>query len=154
MLERLVRHTCSRVRKSSVLPAKNDSEVGGKVLLGAVDVSDVHNPDSNGDLSWPAPAGGRSIKARVSALRATWLEIANKTKNRRRIRFMRCYREAARFRLRIRSTSRIASGLHCALCLEFTISSDSAPSRCELQYGTIPSELFGVSPLPRSPMIE
>src|ERR1700758_1666225 len=35
-----------------------------------------------------------------------------------------------------------------------TISSDCAEAKCELQYGTTPSELFGVSPRPRSPMIE
>jgi len=65
LIERVVRQPCSGVRKSSVLPAKNDSEVGGKVLLGAVDVSDVRNPDSNGDLSlprtgrWPINQGTR-----------------------------------------------------------------------------------------------
>ena len=35
-----------------------------------------------------------------------------------------------------------------------TIASDCAEAKCELQYGTTPSELFGVSPRPRSPMME
>jgi len=47
LIERVVHQPCSRVRKSSVLPAKNDSDVSGEILLGAVDISDVDNPDSN-----------------------------------------------------------------------------------------------------------
>jgi hypothetical protein len=43
---------CSRVRKSSVLPAQNDSDVGREVLLGAIDVSNVHDPYRVGDLRW------------------------------------------------------------------------------------------------------
>jgi len=62
--------------------------------------------------------------------------------------------ECERFNFRIRSTSRIACGLNCAPWSELTINSDCAPGRCELQYGTTPSELLGVSPRPRSPMIE
>src|SRR5258705_8073892 len=62
--------------------------------------------------------------------------------------------ECERFNFRIRSTSRIACGSYCAPWSELTINSDCAPGRCELQYGTTPSELFGVSPRPRSPMIE
>src|SRR4029077_17140706 len=46
-----MRHACPGVRKSSVLPAKHDSDIGGEVLLSTVDVGDVHHPDSDGDLS-------------------------------------------------------------------------------------------------------
>jgi hypothetical protein len=58
------------------------------------------------------------------------------------------------FRRRMRWISEIASGLFIAPCPVGTINSDFAVSRCELQYGTTPSELFGVSPLPRSPIME
>jgi len=31
------------MRKASILPAQHDSDVGSKILLGAVDVVDVHD---------------------------------------------------------------------------------------------------------------
>src|SRR6516164_9569885 len=62
--------------------------------------------------------------------------------------------EWERFARKTLLTSAMACGLDCAPCPELTTSSDCAPSRCELQYGTTPSELLGVSPRPRSPVIE
>ena len=53
----------------------------------------------------------------------------------------------------MRWTSFIACGFWCAGWADGTISSDFAPSICELQYGTTPSLEFGASPLPRSPMM-
>src|SRR5215831_20626139 len=55
--------------------------------------------------------------------------------------------------VRMRRTSSIACGLWCVPWPEGTMCSDVAPSKCELQYGTTPSEEFGASPLPRSPMM-
>src|SRR5271165_1338046 len=54
---------------------------------------------------------------------------------------------------RMRWTSLMACGFWCAGCADGTISSDFAPSICELQYGTTPSLELGASPLPRSPMM-
>jgi hypothetical protein len=55
--------------------------------------------------------------------------------------------------VRMRRTSSIAYGFWCVLWPDRTMCSDVAPPRCELQYGTTPSEEFGASPLPRSPMM-
>jgi hypothetical protein len=55
---------------------------------------------------------------------------------------------------RIRRISSTDLGCSIAPCPVGTISSDCAESRCELQYGTTPSELLGVSPRPRSPIME
>jgi len=74
------------VRKTSILPAQYDSDVGGKVLLGAVDAVDVHNPDPDRVGAFPDP--GRSIKAGVSALRMTWVDIARETTRRNRFCFI------------------------------------------------------------------
>src|SRR5262249_15490109 len=55
---------------------------------------------------------------------------------------------------KIRLTSSTAKGWAWAVWLAGTISSDSAPSRWELLYGTTPSDPCSPSPTPRSPMIE
>jgi len=48
--------------------------------------------------------------------------------------------------LRMRSTSAMACAFWWAAWADGTISSDFAPSMCELQYGTTPSLEFGASP--------
>src|SRR6267154_1403672 len=53
LIERVVHGSGSRVGKASILPAQHDSDVGGKVLVSAVDIVAVHDPDSDRDLSWP-----------------------------------------------------------------------------------------------------
>jgi hypothetical protein len=40
------------VRKSSILPAQHDSDVGREGLLRTVDVADIDDPNSDGNLSW------------------------------------------------------------------------------------------------------
>ena len=59
-----------------------------------------------------------------------------------------------RWSSRIRSSSVMVCGSSHDPCGPGTTHSDFAPSKCELQYGTTPSVLFGESPFPRSPMIE
>ena len=51
LIERVMRKPGSCVRKSNIFPAQHDRDIGSKVLLGTVDISDVHDPDSNEDLS-------------------------------------------------------------------------------------------------------
>src|SRR6185437_1084815 len=52
LIERVVRHSRSRVCKTSVLPAKDDSDVSREALLCAVDAADIDGPYFGGNLSW------------------------------------------------------------------------------------------------------
>src|SRR5689334_7915790 len=69
-----------------------------------------------------------------------------------------CWRFVADFpkcSFRIRSNSSMVCGSAHEPCGPGTMTSDCAPSRCELQYGTTPSLLSASGPgLPRLPIIE
>src|SRR2546423_13101290 len=52
LFERVAHNSLAGVSQTRIIPAQYHRDLGGEVLERAVDVTNVHDPDSDRDLSW------------------------------------------------------------------------------------------------------
>ena len=51
LFERIAHNSVAGVSQARIFPAQYDRDLRGEILLGAVDIADVHDPHPDGDLS-------------------------------------------------------------------------------------------------------